>query len=92
MTLTKCSWDEVISDELHKEWKNVTTALNDVSPYFEFSRKSVNASDAAEFIIFKYASLEFYGFVIYCCQNYKSNIIFSKIKVAPEPNKMLPTL
>ena len=67
MISTKCSWDEVLLDELRREWKNITTTLNDVSPYFEFSRKSVNASDAAEFIIFTYASPDTYGFVIYCC-------------------------
>ena len=49
-------------------------------------------TEYCSFIIFTDASKEAYGFVVYCVQGLNSQLLFSKFKLAPIPQKTLPSL
>ena len=83
----KIGWDDKIPENLVREWAEYSLKVNACVSNYSFPRQVANWELPADYVIFTDASQEAYGFVIYCVQNVKANIIFSKTKVAPKPKK-----
>ena len=88
------SWDGKLSEVHTSSWakiaKNFSLALEEAD--LAIPRSIANSSDPAELIVFSDASTKCYGVTMYLVQNGKSNLLFSKCKLAPEPTKTLPSL
>ena len=91
---SKFSWDEKLPEELITEWRGYANKLDDAFSNHDMcmQREVANDHDPASLIIFADSSKQSYGFAIYCIQNGKSKLLFSKFKLVPIPTKTLPTL
>ena len=77
--------------DLKCEWEDVCDKFNS-SKQLSFPRKTFCDGVILDLVVFCDASKEAYGTAIYAVQNEKSNLIFSKQKLAPNSSKTLPTL
>ena len=87
----KLHWDDVIPVQLQELWTALArdlVGLNDL----KFPRQAINQDSSLNLCIFCDASPNAYGFVVYGVQNWMSQFIFAKTKVAPMKSKTLPTL
>ena len=89
----KVEWDENLPYDILKRWKDLSEHLNKLST-LNFNRFyfNSNSSSPIELFIFCDSSQYAYGFVCYALQNGKSNLVFSKSKIAPMKKRSLPTL
>ena len=90
----KLAWDEKLSPELASDWADYARKFNELATKSDlsFPRQLVNSDEPSSFLIFTDASKLAYGFVIYTVQGSRSNLFFSKYKLAPKPDKSLPSL
>ena len=86
----KLSYDEKLCSDLKCEWEDVCDKFNS-SKQLSFPRQTF-CDGVLDLVVFCDASKEAYGTAIYAVQNEKSDLIFSKQKLAPNPSKTLPTL
>lgn len=84
-------WDVVIDDLKQREWNLIAKDLNSLKE-FKFDRFAFDEDNDTSLKIFCDASKACYGFAIYAVSYGKSNLIFSKAKVAPLKGRTLPTL
>ena len=93
----KLDWDETIPITLSDEWENINSDLSNLSE-IKFSRKVLDTETQSpnKLVLFCDASKKAYGFCVYGVNDdggiTTSNLLFSKVKVAPIKTKSLPTL
>ena len=88
----KLKWDEKLPQDLLKQYASVCNIYDMCASKFIVDRQTVNSESPADIVCFVDASKTAYGFVAYTVQNNKTNLLFSKSKLAPMPPKSLPTL
>ena len=87
----KLDWDEVVSDQIQKEWRKHCADLSLLSNV-SLPRSCVNEDTTNSLCIFCDASKSCYGFAVYNVCNGKSQLLFAKSRVAPVKPKTLPML
>jgi len=70
----KCGWDDILSNDLQREWKNIAVQANE-TPTTEVPRFVGDRSDEYELIAFSDASRDIYAAVVYI-KNLTNNEIF----------------
>ena len=88
----KLKWDQKLPQDLIKQYSNLCNMYDMCANKFVVDRQAVNSETPSEIVCFVDASKTAYGFVAYTVQNHKTNLLFSKSKLAPLPPKSLPTL
>ena len=88
---SKDHWDEVVSEEIVREWTSLSQDLEKLSSV-EFPRYSLSEDIMGDLYVFCDAAKSAYGYAAYVVQDGQSHLIFSKVKVAPLKTKTLPTL
>ena len=91
---SKSKWDETIS-QVHKcKWRVICTDFASAveETKFDIPMMVACSSEPAELVVFCDASKTNYEFCAYIKRNGKSNLLFAKSKLAPEPSKTLPSL
>jgi hypothetical protein len=91
--LQNLDWDEIIPDDMMKQWRVIATELNSLK-HIEFPRCGIYLNPNEEIVlnIFSDASSNCYAFCIYATSSIGSNLIFAKSKVAPPKNLTIPML
>ena len=84
-------WDEKVSEEIARDWASLSRDLEGLSDV-QFPRYTLSEEVPGDLYLFCDASKSAYGFAAYIVQNGQSNLIFSKVKVAPLSSKTLPVL
>ena len=93
----KLDWDDPIPVTMSNEWDNINSDLSDLSN-IKFPRRVLDteARTPNKLVIFSDSSKKAYGFCVYGVNvdegSSTSNLLFSKVKVAPIKTKSLPTL
>jgi len=88
----KLSWDCEVPSEIMIQYSKLCDMYDALSESFTVPRKVLNENDPCDLICIVDASKEAYCVVIYTIQNNQSNLLFSKVKLAPKPTRTLPSL
>jgi len=88
----RLKWDEKLPNDILKQYLSLCNLYDACANKIEIDRKVARSDSPVDVACFVDASKSAYGFVAYTIQNGKSNILFSKSKLAPHPPKSLPTL
>ena len=90
----KYTWDELLPLAVQEEWKKISSEFNEAmcDRYISINRYMVSSNKPANLVVFTDASKIAYSFAMYCVQNNKSSLLFSKSKLTPYPSKTLPSL
>ena len=88
----KLKWDQRLPQDLMKLYINLCNMYDMCADKFIVDRQTINSETPANIVCFVDASKMAFGFVGYAIQNNKTNLLFSKSKLAPMPPKSLPTL
>ena len=89
--LLKVDWDKTLPDDICMKWKGLCTEyelLKDI----KFPRQAFNKDYPVDLVVFCDASTAAFCCTIYALNNGCSNLIFSKVKIAPTVRRTLPSL
>ena len=87
----KLQWDQPVGTDIERQWFSICENFSKLSE-LKFQRMTFDASLPLNLFVFCDASKVSYGFACYSVQGESSNLLFSKLKIAPIASKTLPTL